>query len=303
LPKASISQSGTLPGAYPSPNGNGLDLPYWEAIFNTVADGIIVTDASGIILAVNRAALAMVGYAADELAGKHIKILSVNGSDEKARPDIVRHMMAADYVGPYETAYRRKGGTAMPVEVNISLLRQRSGKPLRAIASFRDVTERQKARADLQQKEQELAEKSHRLEEANIALKVMLEQVEQERHESEEKILANLMQTVKPSIEKLRELCTTTAQQGYLDLLLHQVREIASSFASRLGVRGMHLTPTEMTVAHHLAAGRTTHIIAELMDISASAVNFHRRNIRQKLGIKSRRINLRAYLESIKNNR
>jgi len=84
--------------------------------------------------------------------------------------------------------------------------------------------------------------------------------------------------------------------KGYLELMRQQIREITHSFAGKLRSLAMNITHIEMTVAHHLAAGRTTKNIAQLMGISVSTVDFHRRNLRQKLGIKNRGKSLQSYL-------
>jgi len=59
------------------------------------------------------------------------------------------------------------------------------------------------------------------------------------------------------------------------------------------------LTPTEIAVSTLIARGHRSKEIAELMSLSASTINFHRNNIRKKLGIHNRKINLRNYLASL----
>jgi DNA-binding CsgD family transcriptional regulator len=56
------------------------------------------------------------------------------------------------------------------------------------------------------------------------------------------------------------------------------------------------LTPQEIQVANLVRSGRQSKEIAELLDNSINAVNFHRKNIRAELGLKHEGTNLRSYL-------
>jgi DNA-binding NarL/FixJ family response regulator len=61
----------------------------------------------------------------------------------------------------------------------------------------------------------------------------------------------------------------------------------------------MKLTPTEIQVANFIRQGKTTKEIAEMLNLSPKTIEFHRDNIRTKMGIKNKKINLRTHLMSI----
>jgi DNA-binding CsgD family transcriptional regulator len=58
-------------------------------------------------------------------------------------------------------------------------------------------------------------------------------------------------------------------------------------------------TPTEIQVANLIKQGKTTKDIVELSNLSPRTIEFHRDNIRTKLRIKNKKINLRSYLLSL----
>ena len=61
----------------------------------------------------------------------------------------------------------------------------------------------------------------------------------------------------------------------------------------------MRVTPKELEIAALVRDGMSCKEIAEVMRVSENAVRFHRFNIRHKLGLNKKSINLRSYLQHI----
>lgn len=59
------------------------------------------------------------------------------------------------------------------------------------------------------------------------------------------------------------------------------------------------MTPQEIQVASLVKDGRTSKDIAKILDVSEATINFHRKNLRDKLGLKGKQANLRSYLLTI----
>lgn len=74
------------------------------------------------------------------------------------------------------------------------------------------------------------------------------------------------------------------------------LNEIISPFYRTLSANYAHLTPKEIQVADLVKRGKTTKEIGEIMNSSARAIEFHRINIRKKLGLANQKTNLRFYL-------
>jgi len=150
----------------------------------------------------------------------------------------------------------------------------------------------------LKEREKELEIKSINLEEANTALKVLLKRVEADKKELEDKILLNIKGMVDPYLEKLRRTSLNERQQTYLGILESNLGDIVSPFAYRLTSGYFGLTPKEMDVGNLVKHGKSNKEIADLMNISVRTVEIHRERIREKLGIKGKKTNLRTHLLS-----
>jgi DNA-binding CsgD family transcriptional regulator len=87
-----------------------------------------------------------------------------------------------------------------------------------------------------------------------------------------------------------------TQQKTLLRILETNLNNIVSPFVDKLTSGLVHLTPVEIRVASLVKAGKTNKEIAEVLLVSKNTILFHRHNIRSKLGIKNKKINLRAHL-------
>lgn len=171
--------------------------------------------------------------------------------------------------------------------------------PLRVIVAHENITALRAAEEKLEARERELAEKNRNLEEINTALKVLLERREQDRKEFEEQVLGNVKQRVLPNLERLKRTRLEPGAMEYVRILETGLQEIVSPFLQRLTSSYFNLTPQEIHVAGLVKDGKMTKQIADFLNISASAVDFHRKNIRRKLGLANRKANLRSYLLSL----
>ena len=144
-----------------------------------------------------------------------------------------------------------------------------------------------------------LSNKSQKLEELNTALKVLLEQREKDREELEECLLSNVKKLIIPNVEKLKRLNAKNKSTPYITLLETNLQDLTSSFSFRLSSQYVNLTAKEIQVANFIKDGRTSKDISQLMNVSERTIDFHRKNIRKKLKLNNRKINLRASLLNV----
>ena len=161
-----------------------------------------------------------------------------------------------------------------------------------------DITEQQDAFERLKIREKELQGKTIELEQMNTALNLLIKKREQDKIDIEERVSANVKQLIFPSLSKIRQRNLNDEQRALLDIIHSNLREVTDSFTLRLTSKFIGLSPTEIRVADMIRQGQKTKQIAQILCLSQKTIESHRQNIRNKLGIKNQKINLRSYLLS-----
>lgn len=162
-----------------------------------------------------------------------------------------------------------------------------------------EIEAREKVQGALQEKSQELESRSARLEEANTALKVLLQEREEERHALDERVVCNINELIRPYLSKLSASRLNQHQRALLDAVVNGLDDITSPLSRRFIMESSRLSPVQIKVAGLIRQGRTTKEIADIMGVAVSTIDFHRLNIRRKLHLKDRHINLQSYLKSL----
>jgi DNA-binding CsgD family transcriptional regulator len=171
--------------------------------------------------------------------------------------------------------------------------------PLRVIVSHEDITQLKLAEEKLRQSEMALLEQKQGLEEANIALKVLLKQRESDKAELEQKVLGNVKDLVLPYLEKLNRAPLKAREKTLVGIIDTHIQDIISPLMQRLGNANILLTPQEMQIASLVKDGKASKEIAAILNVSEATVHFHRKNLRKKFGLNNTRTNLRSYLLSM----
>jgi len=169
----------------------------------------------------------------------------------------------------------------------------------RALQEVKERKERKMAEEELKKREQALELKSRGLEEANTALKVLLQHREEDKAILEEQVLVNVRKLVLPYLENLKHLNLNENQAAQVKIAEENLKKIVSPFLRNLVSSYLELTPREIQVANLVKEGKTTKEMTEILNISATAVDFHRKNLRSKFGIKNKKTNLMAFLSSL----
>jgi DNA-binding CsgD family transcriptional regulator len=155
--------------------------------------------------------------------------------------------------------------------------------------------------AILSREETELHSVKQELHALKIALQVLTLRRSDYRDIIRQNVVFKIDRLVKPYLEKLLQSGLSTHQIELAELICHNLDNISSpgfqNVSSELGC----LTPTEFKVANLIRIGKTNKEIAELLNRSLNTIQSHRFNLRKKLGISNRKVNLRSYLETYTN--
>lgn len=182
----------------------------------------------------------------------------------------------------------------------LRVIRMGGDGPVKVVASHEEITELKLAEERLRQSREQLDEQKQSLEEANIALKVLLKQREADKVELEQKVLTNVKELVFPYLDKLKGAPLKPREKTLVEIVASHLEDIISPLLQRLSSANILLTPQEMQVAALVKDGKTSKEIADILNISEATANFHRKNLRVKFGLRNRKTNLRAYLMSLK---
>jgi PAS domain S-box-containing protein len=198
----------------------------------------------------------------------------------------------------YEHRMLHKDGSIRWIMARGTAMRDDQGSTIRVIGTDTDITQRQQAQEALRKKDNKLEQQAKNLIEINTALKVLLEQREKEKAEVKENLLVDIKKLVSPYIEKLENTSLNQDARTFLNIIKSNVDDLISPFAETLSSKYFSLTPSEIQIADFIKHGKTSKEIAAILNVSPKSVSFHRGNLRKKLGLLNKKMNLRTYLQT-----
>ena len=265
----------------------------YRRIFENIQDIYYEVGLDGAILELSPSIEKYVPFKREDLIGRSVYDFY---ADKNRRSDFLQEIKEKGYVRDFEIQLRDLQGALFTCSITAAILPGEGERPPRIVGSIRDISERKRVEETLGQREEELSIKSRNLEEVNTALKVLLKQREDDKNEMEENVLTNVKTSIFPYLEKVKEGPLTHHQRACLEILEAQTKKIISPFLHRISQACFDLTPQEIRVADFVKNGNSTKEIADILGISIKTVDYHRDNIRQKLGLKNRHANLRSFL-------
>jgi PAS domain S-box-containing protein len=167
------------------------------------------------------------------------------------------------------------------------------------LAHIVDITGYKSIERSLRESQEKLQIEARRLEEANTALKVLLEYRGEEKRKVHENVTTAVTRLILPFVEKLGNSSLDNEQRVFLDTIKSNLAEITTPLATKLSYRYAGLSPSEFAVANLVREGKSIKESADLLNVTEDTIRVHRKNIRVKLGIKHKKINLHSFLQQL----
>jgi PAS domain S-box-containing protein len=264
----------------------------------TMNEGFVITDDAFMLTYANDRFCEMLGYDLDEIIGLPVKYFL----DEENRKILTKRMEKRKNVNmePYELNWTREDGRQITTLISPRPILDREGSLQESFSVLTDITELKKTEETLRKREKELTVEKGNLEEVNTALKVLLQKREDDIGEVEHRFFLNVKKLVTPYVEKMKQTDLDDRQITFLKIIESNLEDVMSSFSRTLSAKYSNLTFQETQIANLVRQGMSTKEIADIFNLSERTVDVHRLNIRKKMGLIGKKVNLRSYLSQLK---
>lgn len=280
------------------------DLELFRIIAHSTQVGTFLQQ-DGRFLYINEQLALYAGYSINDLLGRDFMEFVHPDDREMVASRAIARCRGEDVPNCYDFRVIHRDGSTLWVRLLASAVNYK-GRPA-VVGNFVDITWRMMEMRKLEdassslseklsEKERELASRAQELAAVNKALQQIAAQARNDVVHFKSRVTGNVEELVLPLIGRLKEGPLTEDQMVSINVLESNLTQIMDSFVARMGTRERNLSPREMEVANLVRQGHSSKEIASILLTTRRAVEFHRDNIRKKLGIKKSRKNLRAFL-------
>jgi len=151
----------------------------------------------------------------------------------------------------------------------------------------------------LRERRKELLRKTTVIETRNKELQTLLQRSHARQKELGNIVLKNMQTLLKPILGMIEGELQRADQRGWIQGMNTHLDDLATDFSVPADFECYKLTPQEIRVARLVREGVSTQTIARQLGVSVRTIDYYRGRLREKLGIKGRRRNLRTALLAI----
>ncbi|MBD3217792.1 MAG: PAS domain S-box protein [candidate division Zixibacteria bacterium] len=260
------------------------------SIVESSYDAIIGMETDGTIVSWNSGAKDIYGYDESEVLGQPIQMLiPPEKSDEVS--DILDNIRNCQRLEQYTTIRMRKDDSRFDASVTLSPIKGKKGEISGVSAIIRDISPQKHA-------ERKLRDAYEKLDTERTVLKEIMSHIEEDKKQIEKQIQENYNKIILPLIQSIKE----KSGQDYMpliSLLEKGLENITSPFINKLDSNFAKLSPRELNICNMIKNGMSSKEIAEILHISLLTVHKFRQQIRKKLGLNKKSINLCSFLNTV----
>ena len=266
-------------------------------LVQTIPECVYSSSSNNEILYMSPAVENIFGYSAEEfIDDKNLLIRRIYKDDKNKTLIKLKKLFKKGIPYVHEFRFKKKDGNIVWIRDHAKAILDYKGNPIKITGIIYDITERKRAEEALKKSQKKLEEQKLALEHKNIALSEVIKQIEIEKNEIKDSIILNVNKTILPILKKLR---LTNISNKYIDMLQFQIEKLISSFNINLIEIYVKLTSRETEICTMIESSLTNKEISKLLNISQFTVENHRKNIRKKLGIINKKINLSSFLKQL----
>ncbi|MBP8626222.1 MAG: PAS domain S-box protein [Syntrophorhabdaceae bacterium] len=268
-------------------------------IIPLISDVLWEINEDDICVFINKEAEKVMGYKAEDFIGK-MPFDFMTPEEAQRTKEIYNQLKKEKRSFAFiECQFVHKNGNITDAEISGVPIYNERGRFCGYLGIHRDITLRKRLERSLMEQEADLKMESFRLNEINNALNILVRQKENEKKDLENSVVTNIKELVLPYLSELKKTGLDAKQQALVDIMQANINNIVSPFVQKITSKYINLTPTEIKIASFIKEGKTAKAIAQILNVSESAVNLHRQHVRDKLGLSKKKIGLRTYLMSM----
>jgi PAS domain S-box-containing protein len=274
----------------------------WQKTFDAIPGPVFFRNADGVITQCNIATERLVGKPISEIIGRKCWEI-IHGTSgpipECPIPAMNKSLLRQSVVLPAGDRF---------FQVYVDPVMDEAGNLLGVVHTMEDITKRKNAEEGLKkyreyleklvkERTDELEKQKSSLEDKNVALREVIGQIELEKCKIKENISSNIEELIIPILRKAKAKGTG---EKHIELIEQNLKKITSSFGITVSSKKLKLTPREIDVCNMIEKGLTNKEMSDLLNISIQSIEGYRKNIRKKLGLSNKKVNLSNYLRSLR---
>lgn len=256
-----------------------------DAIFQSVGKGILLIDSDREIVKANQQASVIFGIPLEILIGTTFSSLTDDAGCNKLAA--LRENLIEGQRRHVEVTSVYVDGKTFPCEITMTRMDLDNQKFWPVIV--RDTSEQLAL-------ESTLRDEKLQTEEMNVTLRNVLKSIESDRQQFEQNLTHRIRTGLLPGLEKVRHEKDDQVNTIYLDLIKAQLIALTTDFETELDADLLKLSKGELKICRFIKAGLTGKEICDAMNLSFETIQTHRKNIRKKLCLRGKDVNLHTFL-------